>query len=110
MLQWVSGHPLQDIEDTLGWFADDPFCKQAREIAIDVAPKGFSFALGVIAQIAKLVADERSQSLPILEYLPALIRRGFDSIELLDFANATKGPLSRVQYHKAFRARVAAGF
>lgn len=109
LLKWVCGEPLQEIEESLGFFVDDVCCKQAREIAIDLAPKGFSFAMGLIAQLAKLVATERDLAYPLLDYLPSLIRRGFDSTELLDFANVTKGPLTRVQYHKAYRRKLALG-
>jgi hypothetical protein len=105
VLAWISGAPLQDIEEQLGFLADDLCCNRAREIAIDLAPKGFSFAIGLIAQIAKLVASERGQDYPLLEYLSTLVRRGFDTTDLLDFANVAKVPLCRVQFHKAFRAK-----
>jgi len=108
MQKWIAGAPLKDIEVALGGsIADDPRCSRAREIATDIAPKGFCFTVGLLAQLAKPIADTRGQSLQVLDYVGAAVRRGYNTHALLQYSQTKKGPLSRVQFHKALGAAVS---
>lgn len=102
---WVNGHPLVEIEVLLGGSPKShPHCPRAREIATDLAPRGFSYALGLVAQVAKLQLEKAGQDpnlLPVLGYLATAVKRGFNSQDQVVFAMETRGPLTRVQYHRA---------
>jgi hypothetical protein len=106
MKAWIAGVPLAGIEGVLGGsIKKNSYCPQARELATELAPRGFSFALSLIAQLAKVVLAERGMddaSLPVLSYLATAIRRGYNTQALVSYALETKGPLTRVQFHRSF--------
>ncbi len=102
---WVNGLPMAKIEVLLGGSAvTHPHCPRAREIATDLAPRGFSYALALVAQVVKMQLEKAGQDpnlLPVLGYLATAVKRGFNSQDQLSFAMETKGPLTRVQFHLA---------
>lgn len=107
---WISGKPLNEIETSLG---GDPngktdalkMCPRARELISTFIPRGLSFIIGVVARMAEeldLTSNQEELDESLLRSLSAAIRRGFDSVEKLEFANNHKEILSRVQLHKRF--------
>lgn len=102
---WVNGLPLAEIEGLLGGSVEaHPHCPRAREIATDLAPRGFSYAASLVVQVLKAqfeAAGQDSNQIPVIGYLAMAIKRGFNSQDLVAFAMETKGPLTRVKYHRA---------
>lgn len=111
---WITGKPLNEIEISLG---GDPnsnsetqkTCPQARELISTFIPRGLSFIIGVVARMAEeldLTSSQEGLDGSFLRGLSAAVRRGFDTVEKLEFANAHKEILSRVQLHKLFNDRL----
>ncbi|PHY22389.1 DEAD/DEAH box helicase [Caulobacter sp. BP25] len=102
---WVNGRPLAEIEVLLGGSVETyPHCPRAREIATDLATRGFSYAASLVVQVLKAQREAAGQDTdqnPVTGYLATAIKRGFNSQDLVAFAMETKGPLTRVQYHRA---------
>ena len=107
---WISGRPLNEIETSLG---GDPngktdtlkMCPRARELISTFIPRGLSFIIGVVARMVEeleLASNQEELDESLLRSLSAAVRRGFDSVEKLEFANNHKEILSRVQLHKRF--------
>lgn len=102
---WINGLPLAEIEGVLGGSVQShPHCPRAREIATDLATRGFSYAAGLVVQVLKAQLEAAGQDpdqIPVTGYLATAIKRGFNSQDLVAFAMETKGPLTRIQYHRA---------
>lgn len=102
---WVNGLPLAEIESLLGGSVEThPHCPRAREIATDLGARGFSYAASLVVQVLKSqfeAAGQDPNQIPVTAYLATAIKRGFNSQDLVAFAMETKGPLTRVQYHRA---------
>lgn len=105
---WIEGKPLNQIEQRLG---GDPSTKsnahlaRAREIAGTVVPRGLSFIAGVVARMTEeigLPSKQPGLSPQLLQNLGACVRRGFDVVAKLEFANANRELIGRVQAHKAY--------
>lgn len=111
---WVGGKPLREIETILGGEPDDAAftkktCPRARELVGTIIPRGISFVVGLIAHMVEDVDPfEQQENLDrqFVECLGTLVRRGFDSVEMLFFASDRKGLLSRVQIHEAWGHRL----
>ncbi|HHK7932050.1 DEAD/DEAH box helicase [Serratia marcescens] len=113
--RWITGKPLNEIETSLG---GDPngksetqkMCPRARELISTFIPRGLSFIIGVVARMVEeldLASSQEGLDESFLKSLPASVRRGFDMVEKLEFANANKEILSRVQLHKLFDERLS---
>ena len=109
-LAWIEGKPLNKIELALG---GDPngeqknsrICMRARELTSSFIPRGLSFAMGVVGRMAEEMGAPDAQStldIELLQSLSGTIRRGFDTAEKLQFGNAHREILSRVQLHQLY--------
>lgn len=107
---WIEGKPLNQIEQLLG---GDPsstkgnahLLPRARELAGTIVPRGLSFIAGVVARLTEETGLPENQSAltpQLLQNLGACIRRGFDFVAKLEFANANRALVGRVQAHKAY--------
>ena len=114
LISWVNGETLRDIEAVLGGEpnSDSPTkrsCPRAREIAGTIVSRGISFALGLVAHIIKDVSSYDQQSdleKQLVESLSTLVRRGFNSVNLLNYASSEKKIFGRVQAHEAWKRRL----
>lgn len=106
LIAWTNGTPLAQIETVLGGsLAKKSHCPRAREIATEIAPRGFSFALGLIVQAAGIVLAERGQDpddAATLAFLATAVRRGVNSQQLVTFATEGKGLHTRRLIHRKF--------
>jgi hypothetical protein len=106
---WIEGKPLNQIEQKLG---GDPsstesnaYLPRAREMAGTIVPRGLSFIAGVVARLTEetgLPSKQPGLSPQLLQNLGACVRRGFDVVAKLEFANANRELIGRVQAHKAY--------
>lgn len=114
---WLGGVPLNDIERMLGGNPDGAAAAQmlprAREFVGTVVPRSLSFVLGVVARMAEELAVAEQQldiSTDILQSLSACARRGFDTSAKLEYANADRTLIGRVEVHRAYAEMIAALF
>jgi hypothetical protein len=110
---WLTGKPLKEIERALG---GDPQakaeCPRARRLITSLVPLGLTFVAGLVARTAQGFPEFVSGAVVpryVIETLSTAVRRGFDDPAKLAFSEVTKGLLSRVQYHRAFAARLPDG-
>ena len=107
---WVHGAPLSQIETALG---GNPFagpssaslCPRARELVGTVIPRGISFIVSIVSHLARTTVDGAGQQDLVrdtLDVLATCVRRGFDSADMLRFANDNPSVLSRVQLHRLY--------
>jgi DEAD/DEAH box helicase len=107
---WIMGKPLNEMEIDLG---GDPngksetakMCARSRELIATFLPRGLSFIMGVISRMAEELDVASSQDdldESVLKSLTAAVRRGFDTVGKLEFANARREILGRVQLHKLY--------
>jgi hypothetical protein len=77
-----------------------------------LVPLGLTFVAGLVARTAQGFPEFVSGAVVpryVIETLSTAVRRGFDDPAKLAFSEVTKGLLSRVQYHRAFAARLPDG-
>ncbi|MES0009294.1 DEAD/DEAH box helicase [Mesorhizobium sp. M0062] len=104
---WLSGKPLNEIERDLGGNPDGKsdstkMCPRARDLIATFIPRGLSFILGVVSRMVEEIGAASSQddfNEAVLKSLTAAARRGFDTVEKLEYANSHKEILGRVQLH-----------
>lgn len=107
---WIEGKPMNAIEQLLG---GEPFSEKetarllprARELSGTVIPRGLSFIAGVVARLVEeleLPTKQLGLSPLMLQSLAACVRRGFDRRDKLEFANADRTLVGRVQAHRAY--------
>lgn len=105
---WLEGKPLNTIEQLLG---GDPSKKgaaqllpRAREFIGTVIPRSLSFTAGVIGRmVEELALSEQQPNLSgLVPSISACLRRGFDSPTKLEYANANRGMIGRVEVHRAY--------
>ena len=109
---WLKGAPIKEIEVSLGGEPDGParskqMCPRARDLIGAVIPRGLAFTLGLVSHLVEDVAEMVDLSHPDLEVLPylsAALRKGYDTIGKMDFADNHRSILSRVQMHSAYAA------
>ena len=107
---WISGKPVNEIQRALGGNPNgtpesSKMCLRARELIATFIPRGLSFVIGVVARMAEELDADKSQPLLDLELLQSLsgaVRRGFDTIGKLQFANGHREILGRVQLHRLY--------
>lgn len=111
VIAWMEGRPIREIESELGGelFKVDgtpTVCPRARDLVNSCIPRGLSYAMGVVGQIAlKQEAHQvqSSLSIDVLESLGVAVRLGYDRPQKLKFMQKHRNYLSRVQVHEAFR-------
>ena len=112
LLAWIRGEPLCKIEELLG---GDPngnsitkkTCPRARELVGTIIPRGYSFVLGIVSHIVKIVDPFEKQNgldRKVVECMGISLRRGFDTTDKLFFARDNKDALGRVQAHKKWHS------
>lgn len=107
---WIAGKTLKEIETSLGGNPEGSsdtakMCPRARELIATVIPRGLSFTIGVVARMVEELdlssgQDDLDDAVP--KGLAAAVRRGFDTISKVEFANMHKDVLSRVQLHRLY--------
>lgn len=110
---WIEGTPLDAVERLLGGDPDAGTQKaillpRAREFAGTIMPRSLSFIVSVIARLVEelgLPSKQSGLSEKLLGSLAACVRRGFDNSSKLEFANANRKLVGRVETHQAY-ARV----
>jgi hypothetical protein len=113
VLAWLSGNPLNRIEQALGGDPKGkPECPRARRLVTSIVPLGLTFIAGVVARTAQempKVASGGATPRSVIETLSTAVRRGFDSPSKLAFAEQKKESLSRVQFHRAYAKQFPKG-
>lgn len=112
IIGWIVGMPLNEIELQLGGDPDGTsetakMCLQTRDLIATFIPRGLSFIIGVISRMAEELNAPSAQNeldLAVLQCLTAAVRRGFDTVEKVEFANSRRDILGRVQLHRAYDA------
>ncbi|MGQ0589819.1 MAG: DEAD/DEAH box helicase [Sphingosinicella sp.] len=106
---WLEGIPLNKIEVLLGGNPDGSaaarLLPRAREFVGTVVPRSLSFIVGVVARMVEelaLINQQPSVSSEILQSLSACVRRGFDTPAKLEYANADRALIGRVEAHRAY--------
>ncbi|QJB30494.1 hypothetical protein HF329_03925 [Chitinophaga oryzae] len=112
MSAWLTGETLSKVEEAMGGTLDGEkiYCRKARQLATNIAPRCLSYFSTFIVQITKKVAEQnvtQIANLAVLESLPAAIARGIDSPQKLAFMALTKTQYrSRVETHLDFNRRL----
>jgi hypothetical protein len=104
---WVSGRPINEIERMLGGNPEGPtdtakMCLRARELVSTFIPRGLSFIMMVVSRMVEeldLCTIQEDLDKSLVNSLSIAVRKGFDSVDKLDFANENKIIYSRVQLH-----------
>jgi len=107
---WISGKPLNEIERLLGGNPDGPtatakLCPRARALVATFIPRGISFIMMVVSRMVEeleLYALQDGFNKSLINSLSIALRKGFDSLEKLEFANTHKNIYGRVQLHMLF--------
>lgn len=110
IVAWITGRPINEIQRALGGNPDgtpesSKMCLRARELIATFIPRGLSFVIGVVARMTEELEAHKSQPLLELELLQSLsgaVRRGFNTVGKLQFANGRREILGRVQLHKLY--------
>lgn len=107
---WISGSTIRVIETELGGAPDASakthrMCPRARTLVATVIPRGLSFVLSVVARMTEeigLFDSDDSSNEKLIKALSSAVRRGFDTVHKLEFANRNKNIFSRVQIHQTY--------
>ncbi|MGD6900445.1 DEAD/DEAH box helicase [Bacillus infantis] len=107
---WISGKSLNEIESLLGGdpngsTATAKLCPRARALVATFIPRGISFIIMVVSQMVEeleLYALQDGLNKSLINSLSIAVRKGFDSLEKLEFANTHKNIHGRVQLHMLF--------
>lgn len=105
----LEGRPLNEVERLLGGTPNGATVSQrqlprAREFISTVVPRGLSFLAGVVARMTQELglAEDGDNGEPVLRALSGAVRRGFDTVPKLEFANANRRLVGRVATHLAY--------
>ncbi len=115
LIGWINGVPIRVIEELLSGCPDsvnrsEMVCPKARNLTGQVISRGLSFAVNIVSQAVKIVDPYGAQpelDPTLVESLGTLLRRGYNSTDLLIFAGKNKQYLGRVQQHMAYKKWVA---
>lgn len=107
---WLEGRPLNEVEALLGGAPNGALATQrqlprAREFVSTLVPRSLSFVAGVVARMVQELGLPDNQSEldeSMLRALSGAVRRGFDTLAKLEYANANRGLLGRVAVHLAY--------
>lgn len=113
LLAWIEGENMRSIELVLGGEPDHHTptkcaCPRARELAGTIVPRAISFVLSLVARVvSEVIGPEEPPELDrqLLEFLGTIVRRGYDSPDMLFHAMDNKHLLGRVQVHAAWKTR-----
>jgi len=107
---WISGKPLNEMERMLGGNPDGStftakMCPGARALISTFIPRGLSFIMMLVSRMIEeldlyTMQDDLDKSL--VNSLSIAVRKGFDSIDKLEFANHHKSIYGRVHLHKLY--------
>lgn len=111
---WLEGQPLNVIEGLLGGNPDSTkqaqrLLPRAREFVGTVIPRSLSFVASVVARMAEELEDDEGGSdvnSSTLQSLSGALRRGFDTVAKLEYANANRALIGRVEVHRAYQAAI----
>lgn len=104
---WIEGKPLNEIEKLLGGnpegiTATAKMCLRARELVSNFIPRGLSFILMIVARMVEeleLYSSQKELEKNLVTSLSIAVRKGFNTLEKLEFANKHKHLYGRVQLH-----------
>lgn len=104
VVNWIQGQPMNVIERSLKGDPDSSkntkkLCPRARELTSTFIARGLSFIAGVVSRLVVELGIEPEGENSVIKGLAPAVRRGFDSPELLAFANRHPQVLSRVELH-----------
>jgi hypothetical protein len=106
---WLEGRPLNEVERLLGGTPNGATASQrqlprAREFVSTVVPRSLAFLAGVVARMTQErgLAEDGDNGEPVLRALSGAVRRGFDTVPKLEFANANRRLVGRVATHLAY--------
>ncbi len=107
---WIEGEPLNVIEVTLGGNPDgsarERFCPRSRELTSVFIPRGISFILMIITRMIdelNLYSLQENLDKTLVASLSSAVRRGFDTVDKLEFSNNNKHIRGRVETHIIYR-------
>lgn len=108
---WLEGMPLNEIETLLGGAPNGAkqtqrLLPRAREFVGTVIPRSLSFIAGVVARMVeelKLADQQPELERSVLRSLSGAVRRGFDTVAKLEYANANRSLAGRVEVHRAYK-------
>lgn len=108
---WIEGKTINEIEKLLGGNPDsnlitEKLCPRSRELVSTFIPRGLSFIMMVTSQMVEeleLFKFQVNLKMKLVKSTSIAVRKGFDTIEKLKFANKNKNILSRVQLHQMYR-------
>lgn len=107
---WISGLPINEMERQLGGQPDSKsetakMCPRSRDLIATFIPRGLAFVMGVVSRMVielDLCNKQEDLSEDLVKSLSAAVRRGFDTVPKLDYANKHKDVTGRVLLHKNF--------
>lgn len=107
---WIEGKPLNEIERLLGGNPEgttvtEMTCPNARELSSTFIPRGISYILMVVAKMVEeleLYKFQEELDGNLVTSLSTAVRKGFNTLEKLEFASENKYIYSRVQLHMLY--------
>ncbi|WP_454117857.1 hypothetical protein [Microbacterium lacticum] len=102
---WISGSPLSAIERVLGTDAQgtNRTCIRARNLVTKAVPLSVTFAVGVVALVAKGIERPMTPGAELaLDCLVQGVREGFDKPALIAYAHVEGRRSLRVSKHQHF--------
>lgn len=107
---WINGLPLVEIDALIPSHgprrpANWHLLPRARDLAVRVVGRDLAYAASVVAMVAKDLAPFQSDfSRELLDKLPVAIRKGFNSVAMVGYANTQRQIPSRVAVHREYQA------
>ncbi|CAM4472668.1 hypothetical protein U9M73_14485 [Paenibacillus phoenicis] len=110
---WINGRPLNELESLLGGNPEGTtdtakMCLRARELISTFIPRGLSFIMMVVSRMVEeldLYTIQEDLEKSLVNSLSIATRKGFDSLDKIEFANARKNIYGRVQLHKLYEEK-----
>lgn len=104
---WVEGKQLNEIEVILGGDPDgrERLCPRSRELTSVFIPRGFSYILMIITRMVDeldFYSLQENLDRTLVTSLSSAVRRGFDTVDKLEFSNNHKHIQGRVETHKLY--------
>jgi DEAD/DEAH box helicase len=107
---WIDGLSLVEIDALIPSTgvrrpANWHLLPRARDLAVRVVGRDLSYAASVVAMVAKDLPPFQSDfNRELLEKLPVAIRKGFNSVAMVGYANTHRHIMSRVAVHREYQA------
>lgn len=104
---WIEGKQLNEIEVILGGDPDgrERLCPRSRELTSVFIPRGFSYILMIITRMVDeldFYSLQENLDRTLVTSLSSAVRRGFDTVDKLEFSNNHKHIRGRVETHKLY--------